>query len=531
MRPPRQHLDPDRRAAAEVDQGLVVGLDRVLGDRLAQVAFEERPRPDLRVHAGLEAAEAVAPVELRPRQGDVGAVHEVAQTHAARVRLGDADAGADLDARAVAEEEGLREDRDDPRRDGVELLRGSRRTAALAEHERELVPAEPRDQVSFAHDAAQSGGGELEHGVAGGMSVGVVDGLEPVEVDQQDGMAVGGGLGQDDLGHLVEPLPVRQFSQDVGAGHRGDARLCVPEPRAAADRQGGRDQHHHRERQAQGFEPGAVADVVRAGFVERGELLAEDVHSRVVNVLEVAELRPVDQCARRCEIAGHGERERAPFHGDEIAMSLAHRAGERLAGLRGGEPRRLFDRRVELGDGLVVAIHPAVVARGGGHPRRHGHPLVEIGDGAAQLRDPDRMLGGRARFVPELLAGPAKPDDERHARQHRSEDEKPTEPGHAWLGLERRECGFERRHVPNVTSIVYEVVGEGSRISAMVNGSLRSARGRIVPRDRMRVAGVRFLPIAEPAPCAWLRLASNPDRASHSATLANLCAIVATGEA
>ena len=71
-----------------------------------------------------------------------------------------------LDARAVIEDERLREDRDDPRRDGVVLPRVLPRTATLTEHDCELVAAEPRDQVPLAHDTAQPGGGELQHGVA-----------------------------------------------------------------------------------------------------------------------------------------------------------------------------------------------------------------------------------------------------------------------------------------------------------------------------------------------------------------------------
>ena len=53
--------------------------------------------------------------------------------------------------------------------------------------DRELVAAEPGDQVVVADEAADPLGDRDEQRVAGGVAEGVVDDLEVVEVDEQDG--------------------------------------------------------------------------------------------------------------------------------------------------------------------------------------------------------------------------------------------------------------------------------------------------------------------------------------------------------
>ena len=55
------------------------------------------------------------------------------------------------------------------------------------QHEHELLAAEPADGVGLAHDVAQRRGGERQRAVALGVAEGVVDALEVVEVDDDDG--------------------------------------------------------------------------------------------------------------------------------------------------------------------------------------------------------------------------------------------------------------------------------------------------------------------------------------------------------
>ena len=53
-------------------------------------------------------------------------------------------------------------------------------------HDDELVATESGDQVVTAHALKQPGGGGSQNGVTGQVAVGVVDLLEPVEIEQVD---------------------------------------------------------------------------------------------------------------------------------------------------------------------------------------------------------------------------------------------------------------------------------------------------------------------------------------------------------
>ena len=87
----------------------------------------------------------------------------------------------------------------------------------------ELVAAEPGDGVTVADHAAQPVGDLGEHLVAGGVPEAVVDGLELVEVDeQQPDRAGGAGLaGQRLPDAFHQPRPVRQPGQRVVPGQPG----------------------------------------------------------------------------------------------------------------------------------------------------------------------------------------------------------------------------------------------------------------------------------------------------------------------
>ena len=111
-------------------------------------------------------------------------------------------------------------------------IRSARSTAApspvqVLGDDDELVAAEPGDGVSVADDAAQPVGDLREHLVAGGVPEAVVDGLELVEVDeQQPDRAGGAGLaGQRLPDALHEPGPVRAARSTRRGRPAGPARL------------------------------------------------------------------------------------------------------------------------------------------------------------------------------------------------------------------------------------------------------------------------------------------------------------------
>ena len=87
----------------------------------------------------------------------------------------------------------------------------------VAQHDGELVARIARHRVGGADAAAQALGDGAQHLIAGGMAVGVVDGLEPVQVDEQQGeaLAVADRLAQDRLQPVVEQQPVGQPGQGI----------------------------------------------------------------------------------------------------------------------------------------------------------------------------------------------------------------------------------------------------------------------------------------------------------------------------
>ena len=84
----------------------------------------------------------------------------------------------------------------------------------------ELVPAEPGDEIAGTDERRDDAGSLHEHVVSDGVAEGVVDALEPVEIDEEQGgprslvIAVGDGLGQP----AVELQPVGEFREVIVLG-------------------------------------------------------------------------------------------------------------------------------------------------------------------------------------------------------------------------------------------------------------------------------------------------------------------------
>ncbi len=96
--------------------------------------------------------------------------------------VGDADAGSD-EHLATGDMERLRDRLEDPPGDVVRVRFG---IEVLGE-DRELVAAQTSDGVAGSHEPLQPTGDLHEHGVPDRVTERVVDGLEPVEVDEDQG--------------------------------------------------------------------------------------------------------------------------------------------------------------------------------------------------------------------------------------------------------------------------------------------------------------------------------------------------------
>ena len=127
-------------------------------------------------------AQRPLPVLLGLVHGDVGVAHQLARAVASASAGGDADAGADAD-RLAAGRHALGERGEDPLGDDDDVLG----PVEAVEQHRELVAAEARDGVGRAHARAQALGDRDQQLVADRVAERVVDGLEVVEVDEQDG--------------------------------------------------------------------------------------------------------------------------------------------------------------------------------------------------------------------------------------------------------------------------------------------------------------------------------------------------------
>jgi hypothetical protein len=151
--------------------------------------------------------DAVATLQLRPVDGEVGLVDELVRVGAVAREAGDAerDRGVDRLARGLDLEVPGRDRAADPLRDLDRLLR-----RRLRKQDAELLAAEARRHVVVAQLLAEDLGDALQDGVAGEVAVGVVDVAEQVEV------------GHD---HRHRPVEARRPRELVGEDVREVARV------------------------------------------------------------------------------------------------------------------------------------------------------------------------------------------------------------------------------------------------------------------------------------------------------------------
>jgi len=169
-------------------------------------------------------------IELRDKygnpvpQGEIGVVQQRVHVQVLHRADREADAGAGMDAPA-REIERLRQNVD-------EALGGRRRGGRVDDpvDQRELVAAEAGHDVTPPRVPPQPRGDLLQELVAGGMSVGVVDEFEPVEVDvihgEQRSLVV---LRRDQISVALAHRPrVGEVGQGVVMGQVGDALRTPP---------------------------------------------------------------------------------------------------------------------------------------------------------------------------------------------------------------------------------------------------------------------------------------------------------------
>ncbi len=223
MPPTGQRLEGDHAAGAGLDDRLEGDCELLAGDRRAQVGDQADP---LCGHVVLVGT-VERPVEahtLGPIHRDVGLAHQRAGIRAVERRSRDAHARADPHVEPV-EGEGLRQHLGESGRHG----RGVTSHLWAAHEHRELVAAQPRQAVGVSQRTREPPRGLGEDGVAGLVAEPVVDGLEAVEVEQEQRhllvvVTLAQGLLElvDEAGAVVEP------GQGIPVGSRQQRLLGIP---------------------------------------------------------------------------------------------------------------------------------------------------------------------------------------------------------------------------------------------------------------------------------------------------------------
>ena len=184
MLPADQGLDADRLDRVGHEPGLEMDDQLVLGQGAAQIDLERPARLRPLVHLGREEPAGATPVGLGPIEGEI----RIPQQLLAAVPVARPQGGADAEAHmrsVTVQHDGCRHRLKEPPAERLDNVG----TARIGAEDHELVAADPGNDVGPAHDTADAGHDLLQQQVAGCMAERVVDSLEAVEIERQQGRA------------------------------------------------------------------------------------------------------------------------------------------------------------------------------------------------------------------------------------------------------------------------------------------------------------------------------------------------------
>ena len=213
--PAQQHLVTDDATQPQVVDRLGVQLELVLVDGALQVGLQRGQVEHLAaVPVGEDRVHRLAGV-LGGVHGDVGVAHHGVGVGLTGSAEDHADARAQRD-RVAVHDQGRRQGARDPvvHEPPLPLV------GAALQHQHELIAAQAGHRVAVADAAGQPGGHLPQHLVAVGVTAGVVDGLEAVQVEERDrhGPAVAVHPVQGVLDAVAQQHPVRQPRERVVGG-------------------------------------------------------------------------------------------------------------------------------------------------------------------------------------------------------------------------------------------------------------------------------------------------------------------------
>ena len=215
--PADQRFEADRRLVEQAEDRLVEDVELARGERAAQVAGEAAgTREGVAPQSGVEHPRLVGAGALGLVHREVGVLEELGGVRAGVGAQHGADAGGH--GEAVRGQFERRADlRDHALGDRQDVLVLAQRVA----HQHELVAAVARDRVGASRDPSQTVAELDQRLIADVVAERVVDRLEVVDVEEEDGEAAGLALERRD--RLVEPVGQRDAVEQPG--HRVVQRL------------------------------------------------------------------------------------------------------------------------------------------------------------------------------------------------------------------------------------------------------------------------------------------------------------------
>ena len=209
VRPPDQCLEAQKGVGHDVEDGLVVQFQFVVGQRQAEGAFQFQAPVGAHPHLTVEQRHTSTAGLLGRVHGQVGLLYQFAAGDARRAH-GDTDAHRDL-VLATVDDDRLPHDVDESLGDAFGLVG----VQLVAAHHHELVATQPSDQIAAASRLAQPRGHRAQQLIADSVTQAVVDNLEPIEIAEQhrDRLVHVEGRGQ----RMEQLLTVGQRGQDVVA--------------------------------------------------------------------------------------------------------------------------------------------------------------------------------------------------------------------------------------------------------------------------------------------------------------------------
>eukprot|EP01022_Parablepharisma_sp_SALTPOND_P021784 TRINITY_DN435_c2_g8_i2.p1 TRINITY_DN435_c2_g8~~TRINITY_DN435_c2_g8_i2.p1 ORF type:complete len:1118 (+),score=384.08 TRINITY_DN435_c2_g8_i2:11710-15063(+) len=216
MLPADQRFHADHTVVLQLHLGLVMQAEFVLLERLAEASQQLQAAHRDRIERGIVEAIQAAAGALGVIHGGIGIAHQGLDALAITRIECDADAGRGLDMAPLQVR--IR------RAQGLDELVGDLGhaflTADFRHQHHELVTAQARHQVVLAHRRTQAPCHLLQQRIPHGMALGIVDELELVEVEEEQGIQVAAALGARELGggQLVEQHAVGDAGKVVVRG-------------------------------------------------------------------------------------------------------------------------------------------------------------------------------------------------------------------------------------------------------------------------------------------------------------------------